>query len=132
MNINDDFYSILDQLKSELNCNYKKITYNEDNELYDNIEWDDTLVIPTKEEFNNKLKEIHLKYANKYMREQRNRLLDNSDKYIYITDWSFITEEKKQLWIEYRQKLRDLPNNNTPSFNENGYLTNIDWPIPPS
>jgi len=119
MNINDDFYSILDQLKSELNCNYKKITYNEDNELYDNIEWDDTLVIPTKEEFNNKLKEIHLKYANKYMREQRNRLLDNSDKYIYITDWNFITEEKKQLWIEYRQKLRDLPNNNTPSFNEN-------------
>jgi hypothetical protein len=132
MNINDDFYSILDKLKSELKCNYKKITYNEDNELYDNIEWDDTLVIPTKEEFNNKLKEIHLKYANKYMREQRNRLLDNSDKYIYITDWSFITEEKKQLWIEYRQKLRDLPNNNTPSFNENGYLTNIDWPIPPS
>lgn len=132
MNINDDFYSILDQLKSELNCNYKKITYNEDNELYDNIEWDDTLVIPTKEEFNNKLKEIHLKYANKYMREQRNRLLENSDKYIYITDWSFITEEKRNLWIEYRQKLRDLPNNTTPSFNENGYLNNIDWPIPPS
>lgn len=132
MNINDDFHSILDQLKSELNCNYKKITYNEDNELYDNIEWDDTLVIPTKEEFNNKLKEIHFKYANKYMREQRNRLLENSDKYIYITDWSFITEEKRNLWIEYRQKLRDLPNNNTPSFNENGYLNNIDWPIPPS
>ena len=37
MNINDDFYSILDQLKSELNCNYKKITYNEFSNNYSNF-----------------------------------------------------------------------------------------------
>jgi hypothetical protein len=34
-------------------------------------------------------------------------------------------------WRVYRQALRDLPNTQTPSLDENGQLTNITWPEKP-
>ena len=35
-------------------------------------------------------------------------------------------------WRVYRQALRDLPANSTPALDENGNLTGITWPIPPT
>ena len=49
-----------------------------------------------------------------------------------IPDFGDASEEVKQAWLTYRQELRDLPSNSTPSFDENGQLTGVTWPIPPS
>jgi len=59
------------------------------------------------------------------MRQQRNRLLAE-------TDWRFrIDQEPKQEWYEYCQALRELPSNSEPQLDENGNLTNVNWPVPP-
>ena len=59
------------------------------------------------------------------MRQQRNQFLQQ-------TDWmanSDVTMSEE--WRVYRQALRDLPNTQTPSLDENGQLTNITWPEKP-
>lgn len=53
-----------------------------------------------------KLKEYHLKS----LREKRNQLLQETDKYVLI-DYP-ITAEKLAIIKEYRQALRDFTNNN--------------------
>ena len=62
------------------------------------------------------------------LRYQRNNLLTQ-------TDWEIIraleTGSDATALKNYRQKLRDLPANSTPSLNENGELTNVTWPIKP-
>ena len=42
------------------------------------------------------------------MRETRNKLLKETDKYT-LPDWPHKTPENKQAWLDYRQALRDLP-----------------------
>ena len=49
-----------------------------------------------------------------------------------IPDFGHPSEEVKQAWLTYRQELRDLPTTATPQLDENGELTNITWPTPPS
>ena len=65
------------------------------------------------------------------LREERNLLLDNTDKYVVI-DYPHPSEEVKQAWLTYRQELRDLPATATPQLDENENLTNVTWPTPPS
>ena len=62
------------------------------------------------------------------IREKRDLLLKESD-WIGLTDVSLIN---KEAWQTYRQALRDLPANSTPELDENGELTNVTWPTPPS
>ena len=62
------------------------------------------------------------------IREKRGLLLKESD-WIGLTDVSLIN---KEAWQTYRQALRDLPQNSTPELDENGELTNVTWPTPPS
>ena len=48
------------------------------------------------------------------------------------TDWmgnSDVTMSSE--WQTYRQALRDLPANSTPSLDENGNLTGVTWPSKP-
>ena len=65
------------------------------------------------------------------LREERDNKLLETDKYS-ITDWPHASEEVKQAWITYRQELRDLPATAAPQLDENGELTNVTWPTPPS
>mgnify|MGYP001047198071 CR=1 FL=1 len=58
------------------------------------------------------------------LRQQRNILLDKSDKYVTI-DYPHPTPETKQAWLDYRQALRDLPANTTDP-------SNPIWPEPPT
>lgn len=58
------------------------------------------------------------------LREQRNILLDKTDKYI-VADFPHATEEARQAWLEYRQALRDLPTNTTDPENPI-------WPVAPN
>ena len=62
---------------------------------WESIELEDGIEKPPKDEFDEKV-------------SRRNKLLDQSDKYI-VADYPHATPEKKQEWLDYRQALRDLP-----------------------
>jgi len=59
------------------------------------------------------------------LRIERNQLLAQSD---WMANSDVTMSEE---WRVYRQALRDLPNTQTPSLDENGQLTNITWPEKP-
>jgi hypothetical protein len=69
--------------------------------------------------------------ALKKFREERNALLDKSDKYT-ILDYPHNSELDKQNWIEYRQDLRDLSRTARPTLDEDGNLKDVEWPVIPS
>ena len=55
----------------------------------------------------------------------RNNLLNESDGYVTIDRWETYSDEQKTAWRQYRQSLRDIPQNaNNPD--------NITWPIKPN
>lgn len=56
------------------------------------------------------------------------------DYLIAATDWRATVDypgSDQAAWLTYRQALRDLPANSTPSLDENGQLTGVTWPTPP-
>jgi len=76
---------------------------------YESIEWNDTSQTkPSKEECDAMQTQLKRERLLEDMRDQRNILLDKSDKYTVI-DFPHATEEAKQMWLDYRQALRDLP-----------------------
>lgn len=81
---------------------------------------------PTLEEFNQILENYkNIVLPLKKLRIQRNQLLA-------ATDWRFRSDlTPSQAWIDYCQALRDLPANSTPTLDENGNLTGVNWPTPP-
>jgi len=100
---------------------------------YESIIWDEsnTLSKTTLAECETAWQEILNEAPMKKLREERNIKLLETDKYL-ISDWPHLSEEVKQAWITYRQELRDLPATATPQLDENGNLTNVTWPTPPS
>ena len=96
---------------------------------YSGLEWlDKSQTKPTEEELVRKLTELTNGFPIKLLREERNRLLQE-------TDWRassdlIISEE----WKIYRQRLRDLTDGNAPDLNSDGTLdkTSVNWPTPPS
>ena len=43
-----------------------------------------------------------------------------------------MSKEIKEMWYDYRQKLRDLPSNSRNiNIDDNGNLLNVNWPIVP-
>tara|TARA_B100000925_G_scaffold290707_1_gene276547 strand:- start:1295 stop:1681 length:387 start_codon:yes stop_codon:yes gene_type:complete len=113
----------------ELNINIKGIKRGES--IYDNILWIDEENKPDKSVILSKIEEINNLQPLKILREERNLLLDKTDKYVVI-DYPHPSEEVKQAWLTYRQELRDLPATATPQLDENENLTNVTWPTPPS
>ena len=56
------------------------------------------------------------------------------DQLIATTDWRATVDypgSDQAAWLTYRQALRDLPANSTPSLDENGQLIGVTWPTPP-
>ena len=88
----------------------------------------DLTIIQNK--YDEKKSTIYTTYVFKYLRTQRDLLLDNTDKYATI-DYPHANETVKQAWITYRQALRDLPSTATPQLDANGDLTNVILPTPP-
>tara|TARA_B100000575_G_scaffold290577_1_gene294525 strand:- start:118 stop:504 length:387 start_codon:yes stop_codon:yes gene_type:complete len=113
----------------ELNINIKGIKRGES--IYDNILWIDEENKPDESVILSKIEEINNLQPLKILREERNLLLDKTDKYVVI-DYPHPSEEVKQAWLTYRQELRDLPATATPQLDENGNITNVIWPTPPS
>lgn len=58
------------------------------------------------------------------------------DIYLKESDWTVLpdsplSESKRAEWVVYRSALRDVPAQNNPII-ENGDLSGVNWPIPPS
>ncbi len=99
---------------------------------YSTFIWSDTnFTKPTEQEILDKRVEIHNSYGLKLIRDQREELLLNSDKYA-IPDWPHSSAEKRQEWLDYRQALRDMTTTQSPQVDANGELVNVTWPTPPS
>ena len=62
------------------------------------------------------------------LREERNVLLDKSDKYM-TRDYPHKYDVED--WIRYRHALRDLPRTARPILDADGNLTGVVWPTPP-
>jgi hypothetical protein len=63
------------------------------------------------------------------LREERNALLDKSDKYM-TRDYPH--KNSLEDWIVYRQALRDLPRTARPTLDADGNLKDVEWPPIPS
>ncbi|AGH30973.1 tail fiber assembly [Micromonas pusilla virus 12T] len=63
------------------------------------------------------------------LREERNVLLDKSDKYM-TPDYPL--QKNTEYWKEYRQALRDLPITARPILDEDGNLIGVEWPVAPT
>ena len=124
MNLNKDF---LVEALNELNAPWLSI----ENNNYDLIKWKNDLYIPTKQEVEDKIKELKLLEPLKRLREERNKKLNETDKYL-TSDFVYPSGVTKQNWLDYRQALRDLPSISEPEIDENGNLINVEWPTPPS
>ena len=69
--------------------------------------------------------------AIKQFREERNILLNESDKYMTL-DYPHCLELDIQNWKEYRQALRDIPITARPTLDDDGNLTGVEWPPIPT
>ena len=64
-----------------------------------------------------------------WFRQVRNEKLNQTD-WTQAND-SPLSDSKKAEWQTYRQKLRDLPQFSSPKLDDDGQLTNVEWPTPP-
>ena len=92
-----------------------------------NEEENNNIKCPTQEEISLKIEELKAAEPMRMLREKRDQL-------IAATDWRATVDypgSDQAAWLTYRQALRDLPANSTPSLDENGQLTGVTWPTPP-
>ena len=102
-------------------------------DVYSGIEWlDKAQGIPTEEEVNVKLSELQAEEPFKLLREERNKLIAE-------TDWTQLKDIdldiiRERNWKNYRQALRDLPAKSNPKLDSYGNLdmSSITWPTKPS
>ena len=102
-------------------------------DVYSGIEWlDKAQGIPTEEEVNAKLSELQAEEPFKLLREQRNKLIAE-------TDWTQLKDIdldiiRERNWKNYRQALRDLPAKSNPKLDSRGILdvSSVTWPTKPS
>lgn len=110
------------------------VNFSIDGNDYDSIVWyDENKQKPTKEEVEQKIKEMEKLLPLKILRLERNEKLSETDKY-GLVDYKFSNELEKESWMKYRQELRDLPEKYKDVVlldSETNQLVNIEWPTPP-
>ena len=96
---------------------------------YNKLVWLDSDTKPTEAEIDAELIKINDAEPMRRLREERNRLLVESDWMAY-PDSPTITDA----WKTYRQALRDLPASTTPVLDDNAPIgiTSVTWPTKPS
>lgn len=74
-------------------------------DTYETLIWlDETIEKPTDEELVSKWEETHKDLVMEQIREERDKLLTETDKY-FVSDW---VNDKQETYKVYRQELRDL------------------------
>lgn len=97
--------------------------------LYENIEWTSkTRPKPTKTQVKQKIEELSDKEPYRILRKHRDILLKECDWTVFPD--SPLSPELKNKWIEYRQLLRDLPENSRPEM-DGPFIKNVNWPQTP-
>ena len=100
-----------------------------DGEDYSGLNWlDSGTTKPTETEINNKITELDNLEVMKLLREERDRLL-------FETDWRASSDlTLSDAWKNYRQALRDLPASASPTLTSNYNLdkSSVTWPTKPS
>ena len=87
--------------------------------------------MPTEEEIQDKIIELKKENPFKLMRNERDKKLKESDNYCQF-DHIFKNEQHFHDFIEYRQKLRDVPQNNlNPEANLTKITGGVEWPTKP-
>ena len=98
-------------------------------EDYSGLEWlDSSQTKPTETEINSKISELDAVEAMRLLRLERNARIAE-------TDWRASSDLTiSDAWKNYRQALRDLPANSTPSLDSNCDLdfSSVTWPTKPS
>ena len=100
---------------------------------YSRLNWlDKTQTKPTEDEVNAKVAELKTAEPMKLLREERNKLIAE-------TDWTQLKDIdldiiRERNWKNYRQALRDLPAKSNPKLTESGQLdmSSVNWPDKPS
>jgi len=82
-------------------------------------------------QYNNTLYRLTNVEAIKKFREERNTLLDQSDKYV-TPDYPHRLELDIHNWKDYRRALRDLPRTARPTLDADGNLKDVEWPTVPT
>ena len=98
-------------------------------ERYDDVIWLSADQKPTLQEVNDAIEKYNKEEAQALLKMERTLRLQECDWVVlrcYEKGETVPTE-----WSNYRDELRDLPNNQTPLFNEYGKITNIVWPTRP-
>ena len=96
---------------------------------YDKLTWLSSDTKPTEAEIDAELKKLNDEEPMKRLREERNRLLVESDWMAYPD-----SPTMSDAWKTYRQALRDLPASTTPVLDDNSPIgiTSVTWPTKPS
>ena len=100
---------------------------------YSGLTWlDKNQTKPTEEEINAKIAELEAAEPIKLLRQQRNKLIAE-------TDWTQLKDIdldiiRERNWKNYRQALRDLPAKSNPKLDSFGNLdlSSVNWPTKPS
>tara|TARA_B100001287_G_C22565902_1_gene473846 strand:+ start:561 stop:935 length:375 start_codon:yes stop_codon:yes gene_type:complete len=121
-----DIYSALISLKPGKNFSYKPEVGGYAGINYDTEANGDTC--PTEDELNTELTRLTNAEAMRLLREERDTRLTK-------TDWRASSDlTLSDAWKTYRQSLRDLPANTTPTCDSDGNLdsSSVTWPTEPS
>ena len=86
------------------------------------MRFESNVILPTEEQIQAKILELQAAEPLRFLRIQRNQLLQQSD-------WMALSDRTMtQAQIDYRQALRDLPETADPQLDDQGNLTNVTWP----
>lgn len=88
-------------------------------------EYESIVTRPTNDQINAKVTELENAEPMRILRKQRNRKLAETDW------WCTSDRTPTQAQLDYRTALRDLPSTASPSLDENGNLTGVEWPTKP-
>lgn len=93
------------------------------------LDWMDERPQPSQEAIDAKIAELEAAEPLRLLRIERTRLLQESD-WVTIKAYSQGVEVSAE-WKTYLQALRDLPATADPQLDEQGNLTNVNWPEEP-
>ena len=105
--------------------------YTSDGTTWESVVFDDNGPKPDDEAYEYTLYKLTNVEAIKQFREERNALLDKSDKYV-TPDYPHRLELDIQNWKDYRLALRHLPGTVKPTLDKDGNLKDVVWPTPPT
>ena len=100
---------------------------------YSGLEWlDSSTTKPTESELNTKVAELDAAEPMRLLREERNQLLSETDWMVTRSIESGVAMSND--WKTYRQALRDLPANSSPTLDSEYDLnfSSVTWPTEPS